>query len=235
MTKGNSGIGLTIAKNFITVGARRIIIIGRGREKVELAASQLIAEGQVIESFTIDRLEGEGIIVDIIQSYITNVQSHLDFAERLYKQKGQGAPRRKYLINISIVAIYMWTGVTPQIPSYGLTKNSGTALMQQIARDVSPNELQIVSIYPGSVLLDTARAARLDESSLAWNNKNLAGQTVVWASTPEAKFLHGRFVLANWDIEELMTSSFRMRLTNDLNFLKVGINGLSESTTSLLV
>ncbi|KAK4065695.1 hypothetical protein Trihar35433_7815 [Trichoderma harzianum] len=275
VTGGNGGIGLAIARNFITAGARRVIIVGRGRGKVELAASRLMAEGQAIESSTIvdgricdtsdidataalwDGLEGEGIVVDVVvmnaasfgdakslleagrdrvwQSYITNVQSHLDFAERLYKQKRQGAPGRKYLINISTAAIYMWTGVTPQIPSYGLTKNSGTALMQQIAKDVRPDELQIVSIHPGSVLSDTARAAGLDESSLAWDDENLAGQTVVWASTPEAEFLHGRFVFANWDIEEIMTGSFRMRLTNDLNFLKVGVNGLSESTTSLQV
>lgn len=67
----------------------------------------------------------------------------------------------------------MWTGVTPQIPSYGLTKNSGTALIQQIAKDVRPDELQIVSIHPGSVLSDTARAAGLDESSLAWDDGEL--------------------------------------------------------------
>ncbi|KAJ4856796.1 short chain dehydrogenase domain-containing protein [Trichoderma breve] len=261
VTGGNGGIGLAIARNFITAGARRVIIVGREGQAIE---SSTIVDGRICDTSDIDataalwdRLEGEGIVVDVVvmnaasfgdakslleagrdrvwQSYITNVQSHLDFAERLYKQKGQGAPGRKYLINISTVAIYMWTGVTPQIPSYGLTKNSGTALMQQIAKDVRPEELQIVSIHPGSVLSDTARAAGLNESSLSWDDENLAGQTVVWASTPEAEFLHGRFVLANWDIEELMTGSFRMRLTNDLNFLKVGVNGLSESTTSLQV
>ncbi|KAK4061638.1 uncharacterized protein Triagg1_10180 [Trichoderma aggressivum f. europaeum] len=262
VTGENGGIGFAIARNFIAAGARRVIIVGRGKEKVELAVSRLIAEGQAIESPTIvdrricdtsdidvtaglwDRLEGEGIVVDVVvmnaasfgdakslleagrdrvwQSYITNVQSHLDFAERLYEQKGQ-------------VAIYIWTGVTPQIPSYGLTKNSGTALMQQIAKDVRPDELQIVSIHPGSVLSDTARAAGLDESSLSWDDENLAGQTVVSASTPEAEFLHGRFVLANWDIEEVMTDSFRVRLMNDPNFLKVGVDDLSESMTSLQV
>lgn len=125
VTEGNGGIGLAITRNFITAGARRVIIVGRSREKVELAASRLMAEGQAIESTTIvdgcicdtsdidattalwDHLEGEGIVVDVVvmnaasfgdatslleagrdrvwQSYITNVRSHLGFAERLYK------------------------------------------------------------------------------------------------------------------------------------------------------
>lgn len=31
----------------------------------------------------------------------------------------------------------------------------------------------------------------------------LAGDFVNWAISPEARFLNGRFVWANWDVEEL--------------------------------
>lgn len=67
----------------------------------------------------------------------------------------------------------MWS-ITPEWSSYGLTKNAGTALMHQIAKDVSPQELQIVNIHPGSVLSDTGRAAGLDESTYAWDDGKLA-------------------------------------------------------------
>lgn len=45
----------------------------------------------------------------------------------------------------------------PDRPSYGLTKNAGAALMQQIAKDTSRDSMQVVSFHPGGVLTDSAR------------------------------------------------------------------------------
>jgi NAD(P)-dependent dehydrogenase (short-subunit alcohol dehydrogenase family) len=36
-------------------------------------------------------------------------------------------------------------------PSYTLTKNSGTLLMQLIARDVDPAKMQVISFHPGNI------------------------------------------------------------------------------------
>lgn len=36
-------------------------------------------------------------------------------------------------------------------PVYGLTKSSGTLLIQQIAKDVTPDKLQIISFHPGLI------------------------------------------------------------------------------------
>lgn len=51
----------------------------------------------------------------------------------------------------------MWTSMGPERPTYGLTKNSGTLLLQQIAKDISPSDMQIVSFHPGGVLSDSSR------------------------------------------------------------------------------
>jgi hypothetical protein len=48
----------------------------------------------------------------------------------------------------------------------------------------------------------------------------------------EARFLHGRFVWANWDIEEIKSGDAGKQIAKDANFLKVGIEGLSESMGS---
>jgi hypothetical protein len=34
---------------------------------------------------------------------------------------------------------------------------------------------------------------------------DLPGHFSVWLASPEADFLHGKFVCANWDVEELMS------------------------------
>lgn len=54
----------------------------------------------------------------------------------------------------------------------------------------------------------------------------LPGSYAVWAASPEARFLHGRFVWAAWDIEELKTGELRKRIDEDPYFLKFNIVGL---------
>lgn len=54
---------------------------------------------------------------------------------------------------------------------------------------------------------------------------NLGGHFAVWAATREAEFLHGRFVWAAWDVEDLRSEEFQNRL-KDPNYLKIGVKGL---------
>lgn len=56
----------------------------------------------------------------------------------------------------------------------------------------------------------------------------LAASFAVWATSKEATFLHGRFVWASWDVQELATGEVRERIDNDFYYLKdsiVGIDG----------
>lgn len=56
--------------------------------------------------------------------------------------------------------------------------------------------------------------------------EDLPGAFAVWAASPEAAFLHGRFVWTAWDVEELKSGPLREKLEKDRNFLKVSVNGL---------
>jgi hypothetical protein len=56
--------------------------------------------------------------------------------------------------------------------------------------------------------------------------ENLPGQYAVWAASDEAKFLHGRFTWAAWDVEEISSGKIRERIDGDPNYLKVGVTGL---------
>jgi hypothetical protein len=55
----------------------------------------------------------------------------------------------------------------------------------------------------------------------------LCGAFAVWATTKEAEFLHGRFVWAAWDVEELSTGDVRRRIDEDPYFLRASIVGLN--------
>lgn len=56
------------------------------------------------------------------------------------------------------------------IPDYQLAKANTTAILQEIARDVSPEDVQMISIHPSVVFTDAAKSIGLDETSYAWSD-----------------------------------------------------------------
>ena len=74
----------------------------------------------------------------------------------------------------------------PERPTYGLTKGAGTALLQQIAKDTSSSDMQIVSFHPGGVLTESARKLGVSEDS-------------------GIRFDHGKFFLAARQVPALST------------------------------
>lgn len=58
----------------------------------------------------------------------------------------------------------------PAPPGYGLTKNAGTLLMQLIAKDTPPEDMQIVSFHPGAVYTHNAKISGWKEDDLDWTD-----------------------------------------------------------------
>lgn len=67
------------------------------------------------------------------------------------------------MVNLSSIAGYMWQSMAPERPTYGMTKNTATLLVQQIAKDTDVNDMQIISFHPGGVLTDMARKSGASE------------------------------------------------------------------------
>ncbi|KAK3334199.1 hypothetical protein B0T19DRAFT_383396 [Cercophora scortea] len=165
----------------------------------------------------------EASVESVWQAMETNVRSHLDFTRRFYNQ---GEDKKKYLVNVSTSAIHNFFTEGGVVPTYSLSKNAGTLLIQQIAKDADPAKLQVVSFNPGGILTTAAKNAGYTEESLAWDDENLPGQWAVWGASDEAKFLHGRFVNAWWDVDELKSADIVGRLEADKHLLRVGVVGI---------
>lgn len=65
--------------------------------------------------------------------------------------------------------------------------------------------------------------------------EDLPGQFAVWAASNEAAFLHGRFVWANWDVDELRSGEIGKQIQEDEHFLKMGVEGLTEKTGGMIL
>ncbi|KAK3681023.1 hypothetical protein B0T22DRAFT_388608 [Podospora appendiculata] len=188
----------------------------------------------------------EASLESVWQAMETNVRSHLDFTQRFYNQ---GGDKKKYLVNVSTSAIHNFFTEGDMVPTYSLSKNAGTLLIQQVAKDADPAKLQLISFNPGGILTTAAKNAGYTEDSLAWDDgtfqyqglemnrrgddadmlgmiENLPGQWAVWGASDEAKFLHGRFVNAWWDVDELKSADIVGKLEADRHLLRVGVVGI---------
>jgi hypothetical protein len=120
-------------------------------------------------------------------------------------------------------------------------------MMQTIAYATPAKNMQIISMNPGMHYTESfQRFAEAD--SFPWDDSKLKmamprcpfsgpcklttrlvklpGDFAVWAASNEAEFLHGRFVWANWDVDELQTGPLREKIENDPGFLKMTVKGL---------
>ncbi|KAK0637469.1 hypothetical protein B0T17DRAFT_482322 [Bombardia bombarda] len=165
---------------------------------------------------------------EVWAQFETNVRAPLQFAERLWKQK-VGRDRPKNIVNISTEAINMskkaYLPISHDRQAYGLTKGCGTWLMQSIAEEMPAEKLQIVSLHPGVVYTE-AMSRQVPRDFMTFDDDTLSGSYSVWAASKEARFLHGRFVWASWDVEEL-AEIYKQRLEEDVDFLRVGVIGLA--------
>ncbi|KAK0616731.1 hypothetical protein B0T14DRAFT_523710 [Immersiella caudata] len=163
-------------------------------------------------------------VTSVWNAFEVNVRTLLDLTEHFYKQESK-TPRQKYLLNVSSSAIHNFESDAVVMPAYGLTKNAGTLLVQQIAKDVKADDMQIVSFHPGGVLTDMVKANGVPEELYDWDDENLPGQFAVWLASPEAKFAHGRMLAAHWDVDELKGEA-KGQMQKQWNYLKVGVVGI---------
>ena len=115
----------------------------------------------------------------------------------------------------SILYVTAMLPFTPNIPvcngnsAYNASKVAGMQMMQHLAQEQP--DINVLSIHPGVVTTAMSSPTPEFEAMVAEMRKDrmvdtaeMAADFLVWASTAEAGFLKGRFVAANWDVEELM-------------------------------
>lgn len=108
----------------------------------------------------------------------------------------------------------------PYISSYQISKLANSKLMENIS--VEHPDIFVLNVQPGVV--DSTLNRKSDFPGM--DNANLPGNFAVWAASPEARFLHGKYVYCNWDVKEILSkkSDFEeptfMRLALDGNSAK---------------
>jgi hypothetical protein len=82
--------------------------------------------------------------------------------------------------------------------------------------------VRLFSVHPG-VFYTPMAAKQYGEDAFAWEDIRLPGHFCTWLalSGMEAEFLHGKFVWAHWDVDELV--AMKDKVEGDGEILTIGL------------
>ncbi len=117
---------------------------------------------------------------------------------------------------INLISAAAWQPHT-QISGYALSKLAATQFTTYIGT-AYPN-ITAIALHPGILETDMLHPsyARFD-----LNSTELIGGLAVWLSGERARFLSGRVMNANWDVEELVQRKKEIEEGGDLKLNLVG-------------
>ncbi|RDW77487.1 hypothetical protein BP6252_05540 [Coleophoma cylindrospora] len=157
----------------------------------------------------------ESHIIDTFNSVMLGTLNVL----RLFHASDELDPaREKVFVSISSISAHC---NTPGLTMYGSLKAALTFFLQHYETQFAGKGLRIHSLHPGATYTEGVETFGVPKEMVPWDDDRLPGQFIVWLASPEAEFLAGRFVWANWDVTELVSRKAEFEADPDL--LKLGL------------
>ncbi|KAI5455989.1 hypothetical protein BGZ63DRAFT_429339 [Mariannaea sp. PMI_226] len=230
ITGASRGVGEHITREIAAAGAQRIGIVGRNRQSIndarnrfeqafpgtafEAFAADITDEAKIASVFEIfgvpdvlinnaGHFPDEGpFIKENLKSWWSGFEINILGTAIVTQQFLRAKPKEKgaIVLNVSTLAIHMrfplhaWSGYTGS--------KTGQARIFEHIRFEHP-EVRFVNCHPGTIESDGFARSGAPPPPGGMTDGRLAGQFFAWLCSQEADFLSGRFVWAEWDIDEL--------------------------------
>ncbi|KAK3649179.1 hypothetical protein LTR56_007019 [Elasticomyces elasticus] len=250
ITGGGAGIGSEIAKAFAKSGAASIALLGR-TEKTLSATKQAIEsefEATAVRTYVADITSAKGLdhsisahakefgkfhVLVANAGFLPLGQSIVDSTlDEWYEGfevnvKGNYNLVRAFLPHanadaaiLSINTVLSQMAYIPGMSSYSASKIATAKLFEYLHYEHP--ELFVLSIHPGSIKTAMNAKAVGTGKPYPYDNIDLPASFLVWAASDKAKFLNGKFVWAQWDVEELSEMAETIKGTEKFTFGLLG-------------
>ncbi|EXJ58348.1 hypothetical protein A1O7_05773 [Cladophialophora yegresii CBS 114405] len=253
VTGGGGGIGSATVEAFVVAGAMEVVILGRTKQTLEATKSVISSKHpnanivplvtdiarpeSVTEAFA--SIAGRGLIdvfvnnaaylsigtvgnsdpIEWFKVYETNIKGSLLVVQAVLKNiNTQGGT----IINVSSAAGHLQ--YVPGYSAYATSKIASAKAFEYLQHE-NP-DLKVFNLQPGIIESTSIATKATLHSGLSFPQQDtveLPANFMVWLCSPEAAFLKGRFVWANWDVKELLQK--KQLLENDPTLLTVGLLG----------
>ncbi|KAF2159980.1 hypothetical protein M409DRAFT_70713 [Zasmidium cellare ATCC 36951] len=229
ITAGAVGIGFAIAESFAKAGVERLVLIQRRQDALETAKQAIESKypntkvtpyaASVTDYDRISAIMKEVGKIDVLvpnaamshpfvpskdvtvddfkATFDTNVVGAFHIIKEFLAVESSG-PRQVILTSSAAGQI-----TSPGNVGYGPSKAAASQLVQHFAAENLDTNVTIQAFHPG-VIYTTSVAKLAPEGAFEWEDLTLPGDFAVWLASPEAEFLAGRFVWAQWDVDELL-------------------------------
>ncbi|GAB7365573.1 hypothetical protein MBLNU230_g6645t1 [Neophaeotheca triangularis] len=242
ITAGATGIGFGITQSFAKAGVEYVIIIQRRQKVLDKVRESLATDFPSLKVTTraasvTDFERISSILKEIGKIDVLVANAGIGPGEMAAKDMPTEVFRDTFNLNVvsSWHLIKEFLALEPGKPrtviytssarcqtgsandsAYGPSKAAMNQVIQHLAMEYADDNAVIQTFHPGVVY--TPWASQLfDRDVVVWEDASLPGDFAVWLASAEAKFLSGRYVWAQWDVDELL--SLKERLTANPQFL----------------
>ncbi|KAI0141712.1 short chain dehydrogenase [Xylariaceae sp. FL1272] len=249
VTGAGSGVGRETAVAFATAGAKHILLLGRNETTLKETESQILQANNNTEiTIQVGDVSCEDVIQQVAGSldswnvmvhcaaymntpapistadvdtyfkcYETNVKSLLLLAKHLIP--------KAHPTDASFIALIAGPVALPPSMLIGLSGYLVSKLaMSKIIEFLSVENTQVdfFAVHPGFVDTYLFRRSGSQPETMPMDTVQLAAGFNLWISSSDARFLNGKTVWANWDIDELIAMKDEIlqgsKLSYTLNF-----------------
>ena len=257
ITGGGQGIGAANVKAFAKAGASHIAIIGRKEATLNAVKSEVEATSKTpVHVYPADVTDEAGInhvfadvekkfgkigvlvhnagyladpgpiagssVADLWKPFEVNIKGTLITALAFLKS---AAPDAVYIYINSAAAIIRYFG---PMATYSASKAGAARIVESLA--VEHPGMRFYNLQPGVVPTDMATKSGVNFQDM--DSPDLPASFAVWLASPEGALVKGRFVYANWDVEEMKQNA---KDFEDPDFLTVSLKGYQNFAHSHLL
>jgi len=247
ITGAGSGIGRETALAFASAGAAKIVLLGRKestlvetRDALPESCEGLIHTVSVTDSHTLKKIASEVGPWDVLilnagflsspakivdadtddwwQSYETNVKGVVITVKAFLPTANQ---TKAAVFGVGAGTVTLPSAMLTGLSSYISSKLAQAKVLEFLAAE-NPTVF-VASVHPGMIVTDIFNKSGAPASKLPMDTLKLPAHFMVWLASPEASFLSGKLVWANWDVEELKTQA--ENISSDLSYMTTGTIG----------
>ena len=163
-------------------------------------------------------------LADMQECFSTNVVGAFNLVQAFLSLPAPKQGHGRTVVNVASLAA---TCTIPQNICYGPSKAAVSQLMQHYALaqnmdTLGAGDVRFFSIHPGVIRTPATDFYQIPANAVTeWEDVNLPADFITWLSSDEAVFLSGRFVNANWDVDELL--ELKEKLQRDPKFLTINL------------